>query len=622
MIKQGIVDDGILEKKFKILRTSIMLGNSKNREETIANYEETAKEIDRIRRDVYEELLASKMYHTSSMEEERNRLVDLIDFTSNRIKERNDFIDDYIKITSNFLDDLPAVSNEDELEYYQYRLNNIEEYLKNCEEIKRLNIKLKEKRNELEEKYEHKANSELINSKLEDELVDEFNRMTLKNDYYSSLNYMDIDNEISKIEANLEDKKEVMDTFISSYDALKSAGISGTERDEYLSYVADAKKDYYDELEKKYILNIYKLVLDKENDYDMLYQKRLHLDNILKERAQSRKKLEINSKDELEYFTSVCDEQFSVIKSQKLNIEDINKLIIEISDCENKLDSLDNANSRSEIVELLEEFSESSPEIEKIDMPQPKETNVSLEVVSDTGEHASNMVVKVRDPIKINVKNASDTVKLVMKKVVIVLEPKKFNGKRDKLKEAEQEILKEKLIEKEKENSAEIFQDDSVDKPNDDTFVTLDTSNNTEDSSDDVFVDNNVNILLDTQEVKKGVKNTLELDSLKVNESADGNLFVPTEIFIDETKEKQPDLFSQTDPFLDDNQYEKDDASNKEDVVSKMPQITNIGTVRPTSMLSKVEKAAEENDDIILPTMGLVSNEKTDVPIVSENYIN
>ena len=257
-------------------------------------------------------------------------------------------------------------------------------------------------------------------------------------------------------------------------------------------------------------------------------------------------------------------------------------------------------------------------------MPQPKETNVSLEVVSDTGEHASNMVVKVRDPIKINVKNASDTAKLVMKKVVIVLEPKKFNGKRDKLKEAEQEILKEKLIEKEKEkeNSAEIFQDDSVDKPNDDTFVTLDTSNNTEDSSDDVFVDNNVNILLDTQEVKKGVKNTLELDSLKVNESADGNLFVPTEIFIDETKEKQPDLFSQTDPFLDDNQYEKDDVSNKEDVVSKMPQITNIGTVRPTSMLSKVEKAAEENDDIILPTMGLVSNEKTDVPIVSENYIN
>ena len=60
-------------------------------------------------------------------------------------------------------------------------------------------------------------------------------------------------------------------------------------------------------------------------------------------------------------------------------------------------------------------------------------------------EKPSNMVVKIKDPIKINVKSATDTAKLVMKKVVIVLEPKKFNQKRNKLKEAELELDKETI---------------------------------------------------------------------------------------------------------------------------------------------------------------------------------
>ena len=105
MIKQGIVNDSILEKKFKILRTSIMLGNVRNRDEVLSSYEETAREIDRIRRSIYEEMLASKMYTTTNLEEERDRLSDLISYTDKRVRERNDFIDDYIKITGNFLDD-------------------------------------------------------------------------------------------------------------------------------------------------------------------------------------------------------------------------------------------------------------------------------------------------------------------------------------------------------------------------------------------------------------------------------------------------------------------------------------------------------------------------------------
>lgn len=593
MIKQGIVNDSIVEKKFKILRTSIMLGNIPNREEVMQTYEDTAKEVDKIRRGVYEELLAGKIYTTTTLEDEEVRLTELIDLINNRIEERNKFIDDYIKITSNFLDDLPRVSMEDELPSLKVRLDNIHEYLFNTHEIDELNHRLNEKKRELESKYESKANNEIINNKLEDELIEEFNKLIAADDYYASLNYTDIDQELIKVNNAINDKKDVMNTFVSSFEALKSAGISGAEREEYLSYVADSRADYYTELEKMYMLNIYKMVLDKEIDYDKLYEKRVNLDNLINERETNRRELNITSRDNLSYFVNLCREQLSVIKSQKYNIENIDKLIIEISDCESKLEKLEADNNREEIVALLDEFSVDKPKIEKT--PLPNEEEIHDEIVKEEEikiiPKAPNMVVKVSEPVKINVKNASDMAKLVMKKVVIVLEPKKFNTKRDKLKEAEAELQLEE------ENKVEI--------PEGENFVDLDINNDTANVGDDVFVDFNndsgYQAKIDTQ----------------------GETFdIPTEVFIEEEpKEKPLDIFSQTDPFLDDNQFETADKIVSDDVLGDMPKISNIGTVKPNNMLNQIEGAVKENNDIILPTMGLADNNQTEIPVVSENYI-
>ena len=616
MIKQSLANnDSILEKKFKILRTSIMLGNVRNREEMMREYEETARDIDKIKRDVYEEILASKTYTTTSLEEERDRLKDLIDYIENRVKERNEFIDDYIKITNNFLDGLDKVSQEDELSEYKNRLGNICEYLDNCSEIEKLNKKIKELRDDLEEKYENKANNELINEKLEDSLIDEFNKVVASNEYYSELNYTDIEEELNKLEEILSDKKDVMNTFTSSYEALKNAGISGVEREEYLSYVQDARVDYYNELEKSFILNIYKLVLDKISDYDRLYEKRQRIDKILDDRDKVRKELEITSRDDIQYFADLCREQFSIIKSQKINMENIDKLILEISNCEDKLENLDKANSRDEIVELLKEFAVKSPEIEKIELP--KEEKVYEEVITRNADGSlkpSNVVVRISEPIKMNVKTASDTAKLVMKKVVIVLEPKKFNGKKDKIKEAEKELeerkRQERLLEQERKIQEEAKE---LDKEKESIFI--DNSS----SSDGVL-----DIKLDTKDVEdKDIKDTIETNEVKINIPDSKDVSIPTEIFIDEpSQEETVDLFKETDPFLDDNMYEVNNNNLIDDNKSNMPKISNIGTVKPNNMLSKIDNVVKENDNIILPTMGLSSKEEESVPIVSENYIS
>ena len=265
-----------------------------------------------------------------------------------------------------------------------------------------------------------------------------------------------------------------------------------------------------------------------------------------------------------------------------------------------------------EIVSLLEEYSVDKPVIEKIELPEEKKIHDEIiEKNLDENPKPANMVVKITEPIKMNVRTASDTAKLVMKKVVIVLEPKKFNGKKDKLKEAELELeerkKKEKILEEEKkklDDKKEI--DNKKIEITDPVGIKLNTH--------DVFTDD------DEDEINGKVK---EVDEIKINIPSDREVSIPTEIFIEEPKEeKTVDLFKETDPFLDDNEFEINDKTNDSSrFASPLPKISNIGTVKPNNMLSRVEDAVKENDNIILPTMGLTDTGKVDVPIVSENYI-
>ena len=360
---------------------------------------------------------------------------------------------------------------------------------------------------------------------------------------------------------------------------------------------------------------------------------------------------------------------------------------------------LEKANNRSEIVELLNEFSVESVEIEKIELPDEKQ--VYEEVEKTIPKKPSNMVVRIKDPIKINVKSVSDTAKLVMKKVVIVLEPKKFNAKRDKLKEAELELKKEKLeivndklsvnkenlLEEEvkqeeiinvddvendiyvsdnledmhdenelevneldnKEEENVLFDDVTDNLDNNQIFSDVDNDNSEnkifeedvfdvfsdmkitdnvvkpEVNTNDIFLDDDLGINLDTKAVfdDPSIKETKELTEIKINASDLSNMSIPTEIFIEDPPVEQPlDLFKATDPFLDDNQYEIESSGSSDEIKGKMPSIFRIGSVKPNSALSKIEDVVKNSDDVVLPNLGLVEDDKSKVPIVSENYIS
>ena len=73
---------------------------------------------------------------------------------------------------------------------------------------------------------------------------------------------------------------------------------------------------------------------------------------------------------------------------------------------------------------------------------------------------------------------------------------------------------------------------------------------------------------------------------------------------------------------MDDNEFELDDNISSDEIRANMPIIKNIGSVKPNNALSKIENVVKDNNDVILPNLGLVDDVKSDVPIVSENYIS
>ncbi len=544
MIKQKDSNNSLKEKKYKILSYSILLGNTDNIEEDKVQLEETARYLEDINEASFEEVLASYEYTTTTLEEEKNRLEDLIGFISNRIKERDKFNDTYFQVMHSYLDNLSPIKDSDSLDYYKQRLKNITEYLANTYEIDLANEELASLKRELKEKKENEENSKLINKKLEANLLEEFTKVIADDEYYTKLNYIDIDGELINLENVIIEKKNTLDTFVSSYEALEKSGISGSERDEYKSYVTDVENDYYGDQEKKYLLNIYKLILDTETDYESIYTKREKINKILDERDDLRHRLNITSLDKLESFIDVNNEQFAIIKSQKYVLEDVNRLMLEIGKLENKIDVLKTRNERKEIVDILSEYRVINMN-DSVDVPVSD--NSSLK------EYDPNMIVTMDDPDKIDIDNVKNTAKVVMKKVVMAIEPKKFTRRK----------TAKELQEKRKEDK----------------------------------------VILDEVEIKEPPKEiSIESD----------DTFTISDPFLDDNV-----VFNSVDPFLDDDNIQK-----KEEMLSNMPKIENIGSVKPTSKLTEIEKISEENSDIVLPTMGLTNNQNNGLPITSGEYLS
>ncbi len=528
MIKQIDSNSSLKEKKYKILSYGILLGNTDNIEEDKKELKETAKYLDSANESAFEERLASKDYTTTTLEEEQNRLEDLISCINDRIRERDSFNDTYFQVMHSYVDNLSEIKDIDSLDYYKERLKNINEYLNNVEDIELTKEELDSVKKELKNKRENEANSRIINKKMESILLEEFTKVIGDDEYYTNLNYVDIDGELISLENEIIEKKNTLDTFMASYEALENSGISGSEKDEYKSYVVDVQNDYYSSAEKKYLLNIYKLVLDTCEEYDLIYTKRSKINDILEERDNLRNKLNILADDKLKEFIDVCQEQFAVINSQKSILDDINKLMLDISRLSNKLEVLREQNNREDVLKILEEF--------KVNDNINSDDRISIEKSSEP-----NAIRYVDDAYKMDLESVKNTAKVVMKKVVMAIEPKKFTRKK----------TAKDLQNNNKNNEVKIEKYEplhSSDKKEEDTFIEVQdpfVKENIEevvfDNVDPFLDDNNINMDIDDETLANmprvdnigSVRPTTKLKEIEELGEENSNIVLPTMGLVD-----------------------------------------------------------------------------------------
>lgn len=356
MTQNYINTNKIKENKYKILRMSLILGSDSNRDETLNNFEESAREIDAMNDETYLSELETKFYDTLKLEEEEKKLTELVDYIGGRVDQRISLLSDFANITGYDLSNLPPIKHYDKLDDLKERLKYIREYLSNTEQINNLVVEIEESETKLKEAYENKKTSEECNERNEEIILSKFSNIIKSISALKDINIDNIDNELNNIILNAEESKKSLDIFMNSYTTLKESGINYEEEIEYKSYVDNAKELYYSNKEQEYLLKIYKLLLNKEKEYSGLIQKRQLINDILTERTSLRNELGIMETDILNSLYDTLDKQYKDIQQQLNTIEDIEFLTGLIESKNNEKNDFEQANQKVEILSLLREF--------------------------------------------------------------------------------------------------------------------------------------------------------------------------------------------------------------------------------------------------------------------------
>ena len=357
------IDDKTMQQRlYDILKMNIKLARANNElstitPETYKSFEEATRNIDEYNQQEYEKELSKLFNTTITLIEEKDRLEKLVELISKRIEERNKLLSEYEEITSKTLGGLSSSSEELELDTYKQRLANIKEYLENKKNIENIELELEHLNKELADSQEQKLKDEEKNYDLEDAIFIKFKNILLGSEENADIiDAIDVDFEIEKLAPKIDENRKTLDIFEKAFCNLAKSGISDEKEVEYSTYVSDAKEAYYQLKEKEILLKLYKLICNTENEYSKLYNKREEIEKLLSYRMDLRRELNITKADLLVDFYKIIDEQESQIRLEKINIERISKTIDKIEFKEKKLESYKEANQKSGILAILQEY--------------------------------------------------------------------------------------------------------------------------------------------------------------------------------------------------------------------------------------------------------------------------
>lgn len=676
----------ILDKKYDILKASLSFPNPKDKEKLLDSYMEVARSVNDKRYTAYVEGLDDFYYKTYNLEDEKVRLNALIKYINGYRDAFSKFNNEYKEITGLDLEDKEQYND---LSIYENRLDNIKEYLSNCNRIKSLEEEVRNYEREMERFTEEALNNDRVNHELEEKLLEFFMSFIHNNSFCEALDYSDIGFELEKVRDEIGHKRDELDNFYMAYESLLNQNLPDSKINEYKSYVKEARMDYYTSREKEYVYELYELISSIETEYSDVVNKRERISRIFDDRLLLRGQLEIIDEDSFMDIEKFCNNQYSVIKAEKRVNDNINDAERKIESAKEEIRGLRDKNETVDILSILNEFGiidtynsdngvnvrgsmdgdfdtdkESSsgngdtdsdgmndPEYSALlleedllndeinennpygysDFPLSDENEVYGEI-SNRGYDGldDNVIVNVGDSGDIDLDSVRATANGVMKEVIDNVILDSGNGSNDSnsgdidtstsdnedtdkgtddVKSDNEEVVVHDSAKPEEEkvddltltfNSDDIFLGEK--EPN---IIKIDTARDITDSDFEVVSDIFPSTDSGTKDAQivspEGSNNVNVLNGQEASKEEADDFFSSTEkaILNDNLEEKKL-------PDMDDSLEGEDDIIIDEDEMTRLPEVGNIGSVKPTSSFRDIESKKSEIGNMEVPTNGIM----------------
>lgn len=676
----------ILDKKYDILKASLSFPNPKDKDKLLDSYMEVARSVNDKRYTAYVEGLDDFYYKTNNLEDEKVRLNALIKYINGYRDAFSKFNNEYKEITGLDLEDKEQYND---LSIYENRLDNIKEYLSNCNRINSLEEEVKNYERDLDRFTEEALNNDRVNHELEEKLLEFFMSFIHNNSFCEALDYSDIGFELEKVRDEIGHKRDELDNFYMAYESLLNQNLPDSKINEYKSYVKEARMDYYTSREKEYVYELYELISSIETEYSDVVSKRERISRIFDDRLLLRGQLEIIDEDSFIDIEKFCNNQYSVIKAEKRVNDNISDAEKRIESAKEEIRGLRDKNETVDILSILNEFgiidtynsdngvnvrdsmdanfdtdresSSGNGDTDSDDMNDPEYSALLLEEdllndevnennpygysdfpLSDENEVYGeisnrgydglddNVIVNVGDSGDIDLDSVRATANGVMKEVIdnVILDSGNDSNESnsgdidtstsnsadtdkgtDDVKSDNEEVVVHDSAKPEEEkvddltltfNSDDIFLGEK--EPN---IIKIDTARDITDSDFEVVSD----IFPSTD------SGTKDAQIVAPEVSSDVNVLNGQEA----SKEEADDFFSSTEKaILNDNLEEKklpdmndslegeDDIIIDEDEMTRLPEVGNIGSVKPTSSFRDIESKKSEIGNMEVPTNGIM----------------
>lgn len=676
----------ILDKKYDILKASLSFPNPKDKDKLLDSYMEVARSVNDKRYTAYVEGLDDFYYKTNNLEDEKVRLNALIKYINGYRDAFSKFNNEYKEITGLDLEDKEQYND---LSIYENRLDNIKEYLSNCNRIKYLEEEVRNYERDLDRFTEEALNNDRVNHELEEKLLEFFMSFIHNNSFCEALDYSDIGFELEKVRDEIGHKRDELDNFYMAYESLLNQNLPDSKINEYKSYVKEARMDYYTSREKEYVYELYELISSIETEYSDVVSKRERISRIFDDRLLLRGQLEIIDEDSFMDIEKFCNNQYSVIKAEKRVNDNISDTERKIESAKEEIRGLGDKNETVDILSILNEFgiidtynsdngvnvrdsmdanfdtdkesSSGNGDTDSDDMNDPEYSALLLEEdllndeinennpygysdfpLSDENEVYGeisnrgydglddNVIVNVGDSGNIDLDSVRATANGVMKEVIdnVILDSGNDSNESnsvdidtstsnsgDTVKEADdvksdnEEVVVHDSAKPEEEkvddltltfNSDDIFLGEK--EPN---IIKIDTARDITDSDFEVVSD----IFPSTD------SGTKDAQIVAPEVSSDVNVLNGQEA----SKEEADDFFSSTEkailndnleekklPDMDDSLEGEDDIIIDEDEMTRLPEVGNIGSVKPTSSFRDIESKKSEIGNMEVPTNGIM----------------